>query len=445
MARIFALRSGLNVTLNIDGTTKQFVCTDEEESKELFAEVALLRSQALADDPEAYEKLVEMTDPNYRMKDVAGLTRDNDGNFYLGNYSEPIPSGLMRKIKEYVDLDLSTEPLINFWKLLMLNPDKHVRQSLFQFAERFSFPITDKGYFIAYKSVAWKGESDKDLALAVASEYIYKKASGQNVNNISVFTVDDETIFVEIGEDGEYTSVNDFITAVEEGADKELVRVPMMEVIQATQTFYPTPEKDPRNQWTYVEEEDAYYRNTKNVDIVYKGSLSSLYTSIVAGMDYNTPTFTDWHTRKSTIMLGDAVSMPREECDNDPSRTCSSGLHVGAPGYVAGFGGRSNSNYILACLVSPMNVVAVPDDYDFEKMRTCEYLPYAICKLNDDDSIREVDTRYFEEDYSSIEESTLNTLLKEYEGLDNISDMDITQDELIERKSLIKDRLVIVG
>ena len=445
MARIFALRSGLNVTLNIDGTTKQFVCTDEEESKELFANVAQLRSQALANDPEAYQKLLDMTDPNYRMKDVAGLTRDNDGNFYLGNYSEPIPSGLMRKIKEYVDLNLSTEPLVNFWKLLMLNPDKHVRQSLFQFAERFSFPITDKGYFIAYKSVAWKGESNKDLALAVASEYIYKKASGQNVDNILVFTVDDETVFVEIGEDGGYTSVNDFITAIEEGADKELERVPMMEVIQATQTIYLTPEEDPRNQWTYVEEEDAYYRNTKNVDIVHKGSLSDLYTSIVAGMDYNTPTFTDWHTRKSTIMLGKAISMPREECDNDPSRTCSSGLHVGAPGYVAGFGGRSRSNYILACLVSPMNVVAVPDDYDFEKMRTCEYLPYAICKLNDDDSIREVDTRYFEEDYSSIEESTLNALLKEYEGLDNISGMDITQDELIERKSLIKDRLVIVG
>ena len=83
MARIFALRSGLNVTLNIDGTTKQFVCTDEEESKELFANVAQLRSQALANDPEAYQKLLDMTDPNYRMKDVAGLTRDNDGNFYL--------------------------------------------------------------------------------------------------------------------------------------------------------------------------------------------------------------------------------------------------------------------------------------------------------------------------------------------------------------------------
>lgn len=441
MARIFALRSGLNVTLNVDGATKQFVCTDEDESKDLFAKVAQLRSLALNNDGVAYQELLDMTDPNYRMKDIAGLTRDNDGNFYLGNYSEPIPTGLMLKIKEYVDLGLSTEPLVNFWKLLMLNPDKHVRQSLFQFAERFSFPITDKGYFIAYKSVAWKGESNKDLALAVASEYIYRKASGQDVSNSHVYKVEDEIVFVTYGDDETYKTEQEFLQSLADEDEGSWERVPTSEFVEAVL------DKDPVvDTWKYEEDEDRYYRRTDApVVAVHEGTLQDLYTSIVAGMDYDTPTFTDWHTRKSTIMLGDAVSMPREDCDNDPNNTCSSGLHVGAPGYVAGFGGNSKTNYILACLVSPMNVVAVPYDYDFEKMRTCEYLPYAICKLNDDGSIREVDTRYFEEDYTSIEETKLNKLLEEYEGLDNISGMDITQDELIERKSLIKDRLVLVG
>lgn len=439
MARIFALRSGLNVTLNIDGATKQFVCTDEDESRDLFAKVAQLRSQALANDAEAYDELLDMTDPNYRMKDIAGLTRDNDGNFYLGNYSEPIPTGLMLKIKEYVDLGLSTEPLVNFWKLLMLNPDKHVRQSLFQFAERFSFPITDKGYFIAYKSVAWKGESKKDLALAIASEYIYKKASGQDTDNIHVYTVDDETVFVEVGDDCEYKTTDEFVDSLSETVEK---KVPNFEVFQAITELG----DNLKDTWRYDEDEDCYYDSViVTPEITYEGGLQNLYTSIIAGMDFDTPTFTDWHTRKSTIMLGEAVAMPREECDNDPNNTCSSGLHVGAPGYVAGFGGNSKTNYILACLVSPMNVVAVPYDYDFEKMRTCEYLPYAICKLNDDGSIREVDTRYFEEDYTAIEEAKLNKLLEEYEGLDNITGMDITHEELIERKSLIKDRLVLVG
>ena len=437
MARIYALRSGLNVTLNVDGATKQFVCADDEESKELFARVSQLRAAAISGNEIAYEDLVGMTDPNYRMKDIAGLTRDNDGNFYLGNYSEAIPTGLMLKIKEYTDLGLSTEPLINFWKLLMLNPDKHVRQSLFQFAERFSFPITDKGYFIAYKSVAWKGESNKDLALSVASEYIYKKASGQDASDIHVFTVEDEITFVEIGNEAEYKTTEEYIDSL---ADSVLVEVGTLELTKAL-----VSDSIPED-WEYNENMGTYYKNESlAVDVTYEGVLEELYTSIIAGMDYDTPTFTDWHTRRSTIVLGQAVSMERESCDNDPSVTCSSGLHVGAPGYVAGFGGRNDSNYILACLVSPMNVVAVPYDYDFEKMRTCEYLPYAICKLNDDDSIREVDTRYFEDDYTAIEEKALNEMLKEYEGLDNITGMDISVDELQERKLLLKDRLVMVG
>lgn len=437
MARIYALRSGLSVTLNVGGATKQFVCTDEDESKELFARVSELRAAALNGGQDSYEELVSMTDPNYRMKDVGGLTRDNDGNFYLGNYSEAIPTGLMLKIKEYTDLGLSTEPLINFWKLLMLNPDKHVRQSLFQFAERFSFPITDKGYFIAYKSVAWKGESNKDLALSVASEYIYKKASGQDASDIHVFTVEDEITFVEISNEAEYKTTEEFIDSL---ADSVLVEVGAVELTKAL-----VSDSIPED-WEYNENMGTYYKNESlKVDVTYEGVLEELYTSIIAGMDYNTPTFTDWHTRRSTIVLGQAVSMERESCDNDPNNTCSSGLHVGAPGYVAGFGGRNHSNYILACLVSPMNVVAVPYDYDFEKMRTCEYLPYAICKLNDDDSIREVDTRYFEDDYTAIEEKALNEMLKEYEGLDNITGMDISVDELQERKLLLKDRLVMVG
>ena len=437
MARIYALRSGLSVTLNVGGATKQFVCTDEDESKELFARVSQLRTAALSGNQIAYEDLVSMTDPNYRMKDIAGLTRDNDGNFYLGNYSEAIPTGLMLKIKEYTDLGLSTEPLINFWKLLMLNPDKHVRQSLFQFAERFSFPITDKGYFIAYKSVAWKGESNKDLALSVASEYIYKKASGQDASDIHVFTVEDEITFVEISNEAEYKTTEEFIDSL---ADSVLVEVGTVELTKAL-----VSDSIPED-WEYNENMGTYYKKESLVvDVTYEGVLEELYTSIIAGMNYDTPTFTDWHTRRSTIVLGQAVSMERESCDNNPSNTCSSGLHVGAPGYVSGFGGRNNSNYILACLVSPMNVVAVPYDYDFEKMRTCEYLPYAICKLNDDNSIREVDTRYFEDDYTAIEEKTLNEMLKEYEGLDNITGMDISVDELQERKLLLKDRLVMVG
>lgn len=432
MNRIFALRSGNNVTLNFNGATKQFVCADEDSSKQLFATISNLRAEVLDNNPESLLEIEHMMDPHYRLKDIEGLTRDNDGNFYFGNYSEPVPSELVYKIKEYHDLGISTEPLINFWKLLMLNPDKHVRHSLFKFAERFSFPITDRGYFIAYKSVAWKGESDKGLALAVASEYIYKKASGKSTDNICVVeNLDDgDILFIDTTE--EYKSFNEFVKANEvEGTE----RVTTLELIKMSEEEIAALD--------YVESDDTYWRTTtitpnfKNV-----GILTELYTSIVANMDYDTPTFTDWHTKRSTIVLGTAVSMPRKDCDNNPSNTCSSGLHVGAPGYVKSFGGSSDSNYILACLVSPMNVVAVPEDYDFEKMRTCEYLPYAVCKLNDDGTIREVDTRYFEEDYSSIEAETLQQMLEKYEGLDNVLDTGMTVDQVQDHMDILRQRLI---
>ena len=108
----------------------------------------------------------EELDPLYRQDSIAGLVRDSSYNYYLGNIAQPLPHKLVSKIIEYNKANLPTEPLVNFWKLLMLNPDEHVRDSLFNFADKFSFPITDKGYFIAYKSVAWIGEDDEEYAIS---------------------------------------------------------------------------------------------------------------------------------------------------------------------------------------------------------------------------------------------------------------------------------------
>ena len=113
--------------------------------------------------------------------------------------------------------------------------------------------------------------------------------------------------------------------------------------------------------------------------------------------------FTDWHTKKMDIRLGVPVKMDMSKCDTDRHRTCSTGLHVGAPGYVSGFGQGGNKKYILACLVNPADVAAVPVDYSFEKMRTAQYYPYAICEQDYEGNLREGDTKYFESDYIGYE------------------------------------------
>lgn len=71
-------------------------------------------------------------------------------------------------------------------------------------------------------------------------------------------------------------------------------------------------------------------------------------------------TFEPYHSgdHGMIIKMGQAVTMPREKCDNNPHQTCSAGLHVGSIEYVRDFG--REDGVILEVLVSPRHVVAVP-------------------------------------------------------------------------------------
>lgn len=68
--------------------------------------------------------------------------------------------------------------------------------------------------------------------------------------------------------------------------------------------------------------------------------------------------------------VGSVVEMPRENVDPDRNNTCSKGLHVAAWNYATTFTGQR----LLECKVNPVDVVAVPPDYNQQKMRVCRYL-----------------------------------------------------------------------
>lgn len=83
----------------------------------------------------------------------------------------------------------------------------------------------------------------------------------------------------------------------------------------------------------------------------------------------------DWkdiHSGTVDNSLGTVVKMDRAKVDDDPKHTCSSGLHVCADEYLKGYA-DPNSSRTLVVEVNPANVVAVPYDYNFSKMRVCEY------------------------------------------------------------------------
>lgn len=79
--------------------------------------------------------------------------------------------------------------------------------------------------------------------------------------------------------------------------------------------------------------------------------------------------FTDIHTQSIDNSVGRTVEMPREGVDDDPNRTCSSGLHVCSLPYLAHFSGPNT----VLCEVDPRDVVSIPTDYNHTKLRVCRY------------------------------------------------------------------------
>lgn len=80
----------------------------------------------------------------------------------------------------------------------------------------------------------------------------------------------------------------------------------------------------------------------------------------------------DWYDRYSGKILnklGNVIEIERNEVDDERSRTCSHGLHVGTIEYVRGY----CTEKILIVKVNPRDCVSVPLDHNAQKLRTCRY------------------------------------------------------------------------
>lgn len=67
--------------------------------------------------------------------------------------------------------------------------------------------------------------------------------------------------------------------------------------------------------------------------------------------------------------VGDVVEMPRSMVAFDPAQGCSVGLHVGTYEYARSF----SRDVVLEVHVNPRDVVSVPTDCNWAKVRTCRY------------------------------------------------------------------------
>lgn len=67
--------------------------------------------------------------------------------------------------------------------------------------------------------------------------------------------------------------------------------------------------------------------------------------------------------------IGDVVSMPRSEVQHDPAVGCHTGLHAGTWDYASSFGRGA----VLKVKIHPRDIVSVPTDCDWAKMRVSKY------------------------------------------------------------------------
>ena len=80
----------------------------------------------------------------------------------------------------------------------------------------------------------------------------------------------------------------------------------------------------------------------------------------------------DIHSGTFDNRPGSTLEMPRNKVNEDPTVTCSYGLHVANWDYAANhFGGPGDT--MLEVEVDPADVVAIPNDYNEAKMRVCRY------------------------------------------------------------------------
>jgi len=357
MKNIQGVKIGNVVNLSIDGKLYKKNCGSPKEADELFRLVLKAKENP---SPENVRNIRAYLNEKLRIAYLTGLESDVEtGEVFLAGFNTPVPETLLEVIKEYHENGYPMDAVINFWKLLMINPDKRVRTSLFDFIKTHDFVLTDKGYMVVYKAV-YNKETDEMKAEEkyvefLSNKYLHVKKTWKCSPK--------KYVAYKVTEDGSF------------GVTK-------------------------------VETAENWDEKEKGVEIL--GNLGELYEAIIntpsTGRE-NTPLYTDMYTRKMTIELGVPVRQERKLCDADPAKDCSNGLHVGATKYVENYANRTSA--ILACFVNPANVVAVPD-YDKSKMRTCEYYPFAIASFDSNNKkIDIIEQKYFEEDYCDYESAEL--------------------------------------
>lgn len=124
--------------------------------------------------------------------------------------------------------------------------------------------------------------------------------------------------------------------------------------------------------WSWINERNFTITDDGNF-IAYKGVVlqDKEFVSVHSGNATSNGVF--YKNARIPNPIGAVVTMPRDQVNDDTSVGCSRGLHAGSWQYASGFGKK-----VLAVEIDPRNVVSVPSDSNFQKLRVCEYKVLAV-------------------------------------------------------------------
>lgn len=137
-------------------------------------------------------------------------------------------------------------------------------------------------------------------------------------------------------------------------------------LVQFLEKVAQNPDQESRDE-IYRWLESRHFTLTPNGDIIaYKG-LTIDHTSVQSGI-----ALVDGvrHVGQIPNYIATTVSMPRASVDDDRTIGCSTGLHVGTYEFAQGF---HHAGVVVKVRINPRDVVSVPSDSGYQKMRVCRY------------------------------------------------------------------------
>jgi len=421
------------LVINIDGEPFNVRNTQKNYDK-IYSQVKLANG---SQDDQDIEQLKVLLKPIRRIlfNKEYQIDVDDNGNLYLAGIEEMLPPELADYLKEAMEEQENIENLVNFFKLLMLNPDPAVRKQLFSFLQHNGHPISKHGYFVAYKYVSVKeGYVEKEVEEEVEVDEEIEgmgtvKTVQKKVTKKKEKIEDDHS-----SKGGKFIGYSEIITSARERARKAKQSAKRYFAFindeDDTELVFKFFKKDKEPEapegftflgadeglrltldelYTDMMNFDANPDNVKSLDSMAEEAQGTISKATKKKKKtvlqkvkkrIKSTVFTDTHSKTMEIRLGETVAMPREECDSNPNNTCSRGLHVGSMAYVKG------NNLILNCLVSPADVVSVPRDYNNTKMRCCRYFAFSI-------NHEEYKSKYTDIDYHDLDKEALQKALEE--------------------------------